>query len=399
MFMMSNNDSDDKLKNAEAILDELAKLVLGPCPYASADTLIKENLYTLQNRLSTSSNTEASVVLQATVQLLEQNPEYLKGQSSYALHNLAMEAQRRGLHGVALHLLEAGRKIFPDDVDINCDLLQLYYLHYPNKYKAEEIWNVLQQLDPSIRDRKWRYWNYGALYYYRIHNRIEEAKKLLQEGIRKVVPEDRHLVLNSLATVCADWDPQPNLEKVIEILEEGLSEGLELGYEVARKIGELKQRLAGRASTAEERQQYLEEALDWLNTAEALFTNDIQHPIIKIYRARVNVLMGLRRYGKAIDDIAAILAQDIAAINEGSLIAQLRLACERNGETERYRDILKELSQRHQSETANSALPIHSLVKMQSQQPKGEPEGEMAQARLSETSRKTGFANGRADGM
>ncbi len=333
---MANSDDKvpDKHKQAEEVLNLLAAQQLGP--FASSVTLIKENLYTLHELVTMLPGTEASIVLQATVLLLEQNPEYLEGQSPDAVHNLAMEAQRRELHGIALRILKVGRVVFPDDVDINCDLLQLYYTHYPDKYKAQEVWKVLQSIDSNIRDRQWRYWQFGAIYFYRVHNDIDSAKKLLHDGIKRVVPENRHLVLGMLATVYADWDPQPDLEKAIEILTEGLSEGLELGYEIAMKIGELKQRLAGRASNAEERQKYLEEALDWLNTAEALFTSDRQHPVVNIYKARVNVLMSLRHYSEAIGYIAAIIAQDEAAIYNSSLRAQLRLACERNGEMERY---------------------------------------------------------------
>ena len=347
--MLNNNDkAPDKHKQAEEVLNMLAAQVLSP--FASGITLIKEYLHTLHKQVKMLPGTDAAIVLQATVLLLEQNPEYLEGQSPDAVHNLAMEAQQRNLHGLALRILEVGRVIFTDNVDINCDLLQLYYSHYPDKYKAQEVWNTLQSIDPKVRDKEWRYWVYGSIYYYKIYNDIRTAKKLLRNGVGKVAPEDRHQVFTTLAIVYADWDPQPDLEKAIEVLKEGLGEGLELGYEVARKIGELKQRLAGRANSADERQRYLEEALDWLNTAEALFTNDTQHPVINIYKARVNVLMGLRRYGEAIDDIAAILAQDKDAIDKGSLRAQLRLACERNGELERCRTIQKQLLEQQQSE-------------------------------------------------
>jgi len=369
-MLNSNEKVPDKHKQAEEVLNLLAAQQLGP--FASSVTLIKENLYTLHELVTMLPGTEASIVLQATVLLLEQNPEYLEGQSPDAVHNLAMEASRKGLNGLALRLLEVGRVIFPNDVDINCDLLQLYYTHYPDKYKAQEVWNTLQSIDPKVRDKEWRYWVHGAIYHYKIYNDIRTAKKLLRNGVGKVAPEHRHQVLSARATVYADWDPQPDLETAIKILTEGLSEGLELGYEVARKIGELKQRLAGRASNAKKRQEHLEKALDWLNTAEALFTDDSQHPVMKIYKARVNVLMGLRRYGEAIDDIAAILAQDKYAIDKGSLKAQLRLACERNGELERCRTIQEQLLGQQQTEKDQTGSAQEHAEKTDSARERGD---------------------------
>ena len=346
--MVNNDNAPDNYIQAEKLLDDLALQMYGP--FASGIALIKENLYTLQALVEILPDILASNVLQATVQLLEQNPEYLEGQNPDAVHNLAVEASKRKLHSLGLRILEVGKVIFPDNVDINCDLLQLYYTHYLDKYKAQETWKTLKSIDPKVRDKEWRYWVYGAIYYYKIYNDIKTAKKLLRNGVRKVAPEHRYQVLSMLATVYADWDLQPDLENAIKILKGGLSEGPELAYELARNIGELKQRLAGRASNAKERQEHLEEALDWLNTAEALFTDDRQHPVVNIYKARVNVLMGLRRYGEAIDDIAAILAQDKDAIDKGSLKAQLRLACERNGELERCRTIQEQLLRQQQSE-------------------------------------------------
>jgi tetratricopeptide (TPR) repeat protein len=254
------------------------------------------------------------------------------------LHNLVMDAARLRREDLELALLKAGIELFPKNVDLRADLLQLLHMKMYDPEGASDCWKELNNDDvvpKKERELNWRYWVFGAIYHAKALSDIPTAKKLMENGLDAVPERNKSDVLRSYEDIFIDLSPEPDTGFVRDALIDGIKKGYVLGYTLAIKLATLSQQQAELDANMKGRSPALDEALAWLTLAEARFTNDGNHPVTDIYRTRINVLMALCNYNEAIDYVAAYHAQaPEAAWTEGSLKAQLVLACQRSGKPE-----------------------------------------------------------------
>jgi tetratricopeptide (TPR) repeat protein len=319
-----------------------------------------------------------------------------------SMHNLATMASRLRRTDLEERILKAALKLAPGNVDLQADLLQVYYMQKNAPEEAERQWQVLNDdevIDPQGRKRYWRYWVFGAHYHARAKNDCAEARRLLEEGLQCVRGENRSDVLRNFRAVFVDLSSNPDFDAVEQALKRGIASGWELGYTLATELstllqqralaevsdergatshGQTEAKISNREAEAAEpqseatatvarretqvrqqsaeglerdstarRERYLnrlKEALEWLTFAEATFTNDPNHDIGPIYRNRINILMGTQNYREAIDYIIAYLNLDPQAVErDRSLKAQFILACQRSGERDLWQAILESL--------------------------------------------------------
>jgi tetratricopeptide (TPR) repeat protein len=273
---------------------------------------------------------------------MEEDPEAFRENLPDTFHNLGVHADETFNNcDLGIRIFTIGASLFPDNVDLVADLLSMYVGKRFSPPKAAAVWDQLQKIDPAIRNTYWRYWVFGAQYQLKIRHDFESARTMLEQGAKAVYGDEKAKVLRALGTVLIDGTPDPQYEAVMSAWKQAIAAGHETAYILCTQLAELIQRMAGAERDPDKRNQKLQEALDWLDMAEAVFTGDQNHPVTEIYRARINVLMGLARYREAIEYVIAVLSSNPESLYDSSLLAQLVLACERNGEAGRWKEIIK----------------------------------------------------------
>ncbi len=246
---------------------------------------------------------------------------------------------------------QAGLRMWPDDIDLLCSLLQEYYgagnLHY-NPQQASVIWDRLTKLPPNKATPYWRFWVFGAQYHIRILNDPATAIKLLDQGLQYVRRDSVMDVLRAYRSALVDSIPVQQLADpasletyhkfIFETLEERLRRGLRLGvengYVLAQDLAKLYQERAGviaasvesnsQSISQQQVENYLGKALEFLTLAEKLYTGDSNHPIDQIYIARIRILMAQRAYNEALNLIRSLPRE--TREQDPSLVAMYRLA-------------------------------------------------------------------------
>lgn len=332
----------DREKAAMAITREQLDELLERSFSMSMDVLLGQPMMEIHSVVSRLPPQLAVPILEEFCLRVQQDPDRFRTDSPDSLHNLAITAKNFRRHDLEKILLKAGVDIFPDNVDLLADLLQVCYVKSNDPKLAAETWEKLERIAASIRDTQWRYWVFGALYHLRMLNNLERAKDLLVKGLEAVRGDQKCDVLRAFDDVFVDASPTPEVDKVMSAWKKGIQEGYDLSYTVALKLAVLQQRRAGSVGADRDRRHdLLQEAIEWLDVAEATFTADRRHPITEVYRVRVNVLMGLERYVEAIQYITAIYRQteDVDHVDP-SLKPQLILACQRGGQGELWKQIV-----------------------------------------------------------
>ena len=354
---------DETLKsNRQAITDyPLPETGRGPLRDRSQESTARRSLWPFYHEVETYEYTDPTRARELFDQVLAE------GLDNYAAspdlwHNAAMVAGRVRHREAQLAFVEAGLRDWPDNVDLLCDVLQYRHTSHYDPGKAREIWLKLSEMPREVTGPYWRFWVYGAIYHARELYDPNTALKLLDEGLKWVTRDTLMDILRSYRRVLVDSTPSEQFEnpeqvipyqrRALRMLEEryrlGIELGVENGYVLATEIARLYQEQAYIETTnspataavslsddsAEERDRnrstgYLNQALEFLDFAEKLYTGNPNHPIWEIYEARIRILMAQRRYGDALKLLRSLPQ---ARQREPSLATMLRLASLMTGE-------------------------------------------------------------------
>jgi hypothetical protein len=324
------------------------------------DYLFENSLMTLSTLVRQIHDEVGMYIVDHLVAAIRSGERDLTNEFPDAIHNLAVYASKRwNRDDLELTLFKAGSEAHPDNLDLLAGLLQLYYGQHYNPEEAHRTWERIEALPPEKKHPYWRYWVFGAIYYVHMRGDVEKAQEQLRAGITHVNGENKADILRNLSDVFIDRAPEPKMDLVVEELKKGIEEGYQDGHTLALELAKLYRRRylagdrdgegadgepdAGGGSERERRRRQLHEALDWLEVAEQLFSYTTNHDVTHIYRERVHVLMGLGSYREAIEYIAAIYGHGGPdAQTDPALKAQLILACYRNNEPDRWREITGE---------------------------------------------------------
>lgn len=272
-------------------------------------------------------------------------------------HNAAMVAGRVQHREAQLAFVEAGLREWPDNVDLLCDELQYRYTSHYDLQKAQEIWQRLENMPREVTGPFWRFWVYGAIYHAVELFNPQKGLELLDEGLKWIKRDGLMDILRSYRRVLVDSTPLEQIEdqgqlrkyhkRALKILEEryriGLELGVENGYVLATELAWLYQEQAGmeifanssisNEQTIEQpssrRDDYLKQALEYLDLAERMYTGNSNHPIWEIYEARARILMAQRRYGDALKVLSSLPP---TRQREPSIATMLSLAARMTGE-------------------------------------------------------------------
>nr|VFJ45981.1 MAG: hypothetical protein BECKDK2373C_GA0170839_101356 [Candidatus Kentron sp. DK] len=323
---------------------------LHPELLSQLEAIISLPLMDVHRRVVRLPNQLTEGALEMLVEALRDNPQRLEHEDPDSMHNLIMHAAKIQRSDIEEQLLGIFIDACPGNVDLQADLLQFYYGKRWNPAGCERQWQILNDdaiVDPAERRKYWRYWVFGALYHARVKNDIAEAQKLMMEGLEAVPGRHKNDILRSFEDVFIDHAGGSflNHDTVLDELRKGIKAGWSEGYTLALKLATLLQQRAFASGDTknEENTKRLREALEWLSVAESIFTNNPNHPITEIYRARINILVGLEDYRAAIDYIDAFYNHNPeVAQGDPSLKAQLILACRRAGEADLWKKIMGE---------------------------------------------------------
>ncbi len=254
--------------------------------------------------------------------------------------NFAVSCARLNVLTLEMEAIEEGLKEHPDDVDLLCALLQCLYSTHEDRVRADAVARKLESLPLEAKASYWRYWTYLAIYYgVKRGNRVR-ALELLDQGLRYIKRDQLAEYLRTYRPVYIDSAPPTeaapqNLDEVIDeyqksimLVEERFRRGLELGvengYSLAIELAKLYQEQAYATRQENEQSKSLQEALEVLEFAEQMFTptgRDTNFPLHVIYKQKVNVLMGLKRYDEARELLLAMREANV----EFSNIQELQL--------------------------------------------------------------------------
>jgi tetratricopeptide (TPR) repeat protein len=258
--------------------------------------------------------------------------------------NLSAEAGRLGLQEEGFHIAGEGLEEHPNNVDLLCDRFQDFYALFKDPQKAQEIWKKLESLEHS--KYYWRYWTYGAIYHSTMLRDQEKALGLLESGLNHVSSDHINDIIRAYRRVLIDSPPSQQIqnrqeremverqsfEKMKDLYEWAISLGVEDGYSLAVNLAELYQeRAASQSMDNQTQEDFLQQALKYLDLAEKMFTGSPNHPVWEIYLPKATVLMGLHRYADALN-IFHVLPK--VAYTNPSYEVQKRLAARMLGEKE-----------------------------------------------------------------
>ncbi len=275
-------------------------------------------------------------------------------------HNAAMVAGRVRHRIAQLAFVEAGLREWPDNVDLLCDELQYRHTSHYDIEKAQEIWQRLSEISREVTGPYWRFWVYGAIYHAVELCNPQMGLKLLDEGLKWVKRDGLMDILRSYRRVLVDSTPLEQIEdqeqlvayhkQGLKILEEryklGIELGVENGYVLATELARLYQEQAGATpsspsstslgadgQTLEQspsaKDDYLKQALKYLDLAERLYTGNPNHAVWEIYEARARILMAQHRYGDALKVLSSLPE---VRQREPSIATMLSLAALMTGE-------------------------------------------------------------------
>ncbi len=228
-----------------------------------------------------------------------------------------MDCARLRVLDLEMEALETGLLEHPNNVDLLCAVLQCRHSTHEDLSEAERIASQLEALPLTTKARYWRYWTYLAIYYGIEKGDRARAVQLLDEGLRYVRRDALNEYLRTYRRVYIDSAPPvdsapSNLDEVAEEYEKsinlvadrlkrGLELGVENGYALAIELAILYQEQAYATRQEGGQSESLQKALEVLEFAERMFTptqGDV-FPLHSIYKQKVNVLMGLKRYDEA----------------------------------------------------------------------------------------------------
>ena len=232
--------------------------------------------------------------------------------------NFAMDCARLRVLELEMEALETGLLEHPDNnVDLLCAVLQCRHSTHEDLSEAERIASQLEALPLTAKARYWRYWTYLAIYYGIEKGDRARAVQLLDEGLRYVRRDALNEYLRTYRRVYIDSAPpvdsapsnldevaeeyEKSINLVAEQLKRGLELGVENGYALAIELAILYQEQAYATRQEGGQSESLQKALEVLELAERMFTptqRDV-FPLHSIYKQKVNVLMGLKRYDEA----------------------------------------------------------------------------------------------------
>jgi tetratricopeptide (TPR) repeat protein len=254
--------------------------------------------------------------------------------------NFAMDCARLRVLDLEMEALETGLQEHPDNVDLLCAILQCLYSTHENLLKAAEIVSRLEELPLTAKAHYWRYWTYLAIYYGVKRGNRTRAIQLLDEGLRYIKRDDLNEYLRTYRRVYIDSAPpvdsapssldevaeeyEKSINLVADRLKRGLELGVENGYALAIELAILYQEQAYATRQEGGQSESLQKALEVLEFAERMFTptqRDINFPLHSIYKQKVNVLMGLKRYDEARELLVAMSEAKV----EFSLVQELQL--------------------------------------------------------------------------
>jgi hypothetical protein len=255
-------------------------------------------------------------------------------------HTIAMVAGRVQHWDGRLLIIQTGLREWPNDVDLLCEQLQSYYgrASFYNPEGARQTWETLCSLGKNNVGTYWRYWVYGAIYFARELNDSQAALDLLDEGLLYVRREYLMDIFRSYRRILVDGVPVKQLSNqeaikdyqswVLQTLEEkykqGIALGVEVGYVLATDLATLYQEQAGNVSGQND---YLTEALAYLDLAEKLYTGNPNHPIWEIYVVKTRIYMAQHRYGDALKLLKSlpnqIIERDISLVTMKALCAHM----------------------------------------------------------------------------
>jgi tetratricopeptide (TPR) repeat protein len=254
-------------------------------------------------------------------------------------YNLTAEAGRLSMPEAGLLITETGLQEHPDSVDLLCDQLSDYYGLFRNVDKAKEIWERLNSLETS--KRYWRYWVFGAAYHARILLDREAALVLLEKGLLYVSSDQINNIVRGYRRILIDAPPSKiskdreerekqeieAFERMESLYKWAISLGIEEGHSIAVQLATLYQERAGYESSNEFREDYLNQALKYLDYAEKMYIRRGQNnEIWNIYIPKARIFMGQHRYTDALK-IFRILPESILDKDPSALV-QMRLAAE-----------------------------------------------------------------------
>lgn len=234
-------------------------------------------------------------------------------------HTMAMVAGRVRNYDARHKLVDAGLNQWPDNVDLLCEQLQSRY--NPNSgydpEGARETWSTLitlQKNNPRKVNSHWRFWVYGAIFHARELNQPNEALRLLDDGLLHVQRDGLMDIFRTYRRVLIDGAPVDELkslddvkayqEKTFQFLEEkyqmGIEMGVEAAYVLALDLAKLYQEQAERPMQSVDDLSYLEKAFRALDSAEKLYTGNLNHPVWEIYETRIHGYMATQDYESAL---------------------------------------------------------------------------------------------------
>ncbi|MBF0454203.1 MAG: hypothetical protein HQL72_05215 [Magnetococcales bacterium] len=297
-------------------------------------------------RSGAGSNAQNIFILEGLVERMDSNLEEFRDNDPDALHNLAVTCSKLNRPDLELRLLKRGEELWPENIEILADQLQIYYGQQENIEKATKVWERLNELGHS--QYFWRYWVFGAILHAKYLRKPDIAQALLLDGITKVPGEDKFQIYRVLPTIFVETNRTPDTEVVEEHLLEGLEMGIKHAHLLAIALAKQEQRKAG-VHTDQVRTDHLGKALDWLAVAEAVYKPDQQHPLEEIYKERISVHMGRKDYVEAIHYITAIMKGNVENKKDDTLKQQLMLACNFIGRPQIYDEVMNETKQQPSS--------------------------------------------------
>jgi len=218
-------------------------------------------------------------------------------------------------------ILEAALEAHPRDVDLLCEWFQFQYAH-GSVADATEAWQPIEDLGEEQTAPYWRYWAYRSFFLARYLNDKAQARDFLDRAQQYVPPADLLNIFRHYRAILIDGAVKPapsagdlaEYETLVANVEakyrEGLEKGIEDGYVLATDLAHLlRERSAGKSR--EKADQILDQALDLLDEAERIYTNNTNHPVSRIYVEKAITLMARRRYADALQIFRSLPAYSL----------------------------------------------------------------------------------------
>ena len=110
-------------------------------PVETLEELLALPLFSLHPRLQHQHPMVMELVLERLVDRIEQNKDVYKYDDPDGLHNVATDASRINRTDLEERLFRLGIELFPENVDLRADLLQLLYGQKNSPDEAQQCWD------------------------------------------------------------------------------------------------------------------------------------------------------------------------------------------------------------------------------------------------------------------